>query len=74
VEEVLPYKREVVKEFNIDYFRVQACAGAPAPPMWNGRSARVVTVDSETGWIRVVSRGWKADGGWWSYLRTVVLR
>jgi hypothetical protein len=30
-----------VKELKIGCFRQEACAGAPAPPRWNARSARV---------------------------------
>ncbi|MCI0418198.1 MAG: hypothetical protein L0387_44305 [Acidobacteria bacterium] len=31
-----------MKKLKIDFFRQEACAGAPAPPRWNARSARVV--------------------------------
>ena len=30
-----------VKKLKIGSFRQEACAGAPAPPRWNARSARV---------------------------------
>jgi hypothetical protein len=33
--------REAVKQLNVDSFRQEACAGAPAPPRCNARSARV---------------------------------
>jgi len=48
-------QREAVKELRIDYFRREACAGAPAPPSWNGRSETVCTGGfgdaTDQGWL-----------------------
>jgi hypothetical protein len=37
----LPQRRGAVKKLKIGCCRQEACAGAPAPPRWNARSARV---------------------------------
>jgi hypothetical protein len=60
-----------VKKFKIGSLGPEACAGAPAPPRWNARSARVFACEFRTLKGRILTvqffhssrGGWRSDSG-----------